>query len=263
MKPEDRLRRLLEEDLGSTEEAEALFPLIQQLRDVPLVTTAPRLAALVAEMPSAPQQSYWRQLWLILKAQIRVVRREIWLASLLIMTLGVFVTIAQYQASSAQALALLAPLVSAAGVAFIYGPVVDPPMEILLSMPVSPRVVLLARLTLVYGFNLALGLAASVTLVMIQSGLSLWPLVVAWLVPMTFLSALAFCLGVFTRDPMMSALTCFVLWVFVHSDMAAFFNAPDLLSVSARPFLLMLAAGLGMVALWLGGDEDWWVGELA
>lgn len=262
MKPKDRLRRLLEEDLGSPDEVEALLPIIQNLRELPLEST-PRMAALLAEMPPAPRESAWRLLWLILKVQVRVVRSEIWLASLLIMTLGVFVMAAQYRNSSTQMLVLIAPLVSAGGVAFIYGPVIDPPLEILLSTPISPRVVLLARLTLVYGFNLILGVGSSMLLVFTQSGLSLWPLVLAWLIPMTFLSALAFCLGVISRDPLMSALTCFVLWVFVHTDLTSWLRFPNLLAASAQPFLLILATVLGIVALWLAGHEEHWMEELA
>ncbi len=57
--------------------------------------------------------------------------------------------------------ALLAPAVAAAGIAYAYGPGIDPAWELSLSMAVSDRMVLLVRALVVFGLNAALGLAAS------------------------------------------------------------------------------------------------------
>ncbi|MBI5960471.1 MAG: hypothetical protein HY866_17145 [Chloroflexi bacterium] len=269
-----RLRAMLEEDTGSVEEAERLLPVIERLRQwsAPETGAAPPsrlIDTLLAEMP--PHES-WRVRarhwltngwpWVLLRAQVRVVRGEIWLASLLVIALGTLVTFTQVdpQANGDQLpLVMVSPLIAALGIAFIYGPEVDPPFEILLATPVSPRLVLMARLALVFGFNLGLGLAGSVILAALRTDLSIWPLIMAWLAPMAFLSALAFCIGVVTRESLLSSLSCFVLWMTQVTEFPSW--RPDLLAASARPWLLVMAIGLGMVALWLAGYEERWMRE--
>ena len=56
---------------------------------------------------------------------------------------------------------LLAPAVAAAGIAYAYGPGIDPAWELSQSMAVSDRMVLLVRALAVFGLDAALGLAAS------------------------------------------------------------------------------------------------------
>ena len=57
--------------------------------------------------------------------------------------------------------ALIAPAVAAAGIAYAYGPGIDPAWELSQSMAVSDRMVLLVRALAVFALNAALGLAAS------------------------------------------------------------------------------------------------------
>src|SRR5262245_7293360 len=57
--------------------------------------------------------------------------------------------------------ALLAPAIAGAGVAYAYGPGVDPAYELSMSMAVSDRMVLLARVVAIFVIDSALGLAAS------------------------------------------------------------------------------------------------------
>ena len=57
--------------------------------------------------------------------------------------------------------ALLAPAIAGAGIAYAYGPGVDPAYELSMSMAVSDRTVLLARVLAIFVINTALGLAAS------------------------------------------------------------------------------------------------------
>lgn len=180
------------------------------------------------------------------------------------MTLGLAVMLAAYPASDAWLLVLVAPMVTAIGVAFIYGPEVDPALEIELATPVAPRLLLLARLALVFGFNLILGLAASVILSLVNAELAFWPLVSTWLAPMTFLSALAFLLTVFTTNSLTAAILCFLLWTFQSFRQLGGFGivvwyVPDLMAASARPWLWALAAALAALALWVGGREERWL----
>jgi hypothetical protein len=81
--------------------------------------------------------------------------------------------------------ALCAPALAAAGIAYAYGPGIDPAWELSRSMAVGDRMVLLARALAVFGLNAALGLAASAA-----SGVAA-VLTFGWLVPMTAACALA------------------------------------------------------------------------
>jgi hypothetical protein len=81
--------------------------------------------------------------------------------------------------------ALLAPALAAAGIAYAYGPGIDPAWELSQSLAVGDRMVLLVRALAVFGLNAALGLAASAA-----SGVAA-ALTFGWLVPMTAACALA------------------------------------------------------------------------
>jgi hypothetical protein len=104
-------------------------------------------------------------------------------------------TIVTYLLGNDEVIRFIAPLVAAASLAAIYGPEHDPASELTLATPTSPWKVLLARLTVVHAYNLALALAASLfLLVVIPPGL-LGALILGWLGPMTFLSGLALLLS--------------------------------------------------------------------
>ncbi len=90
--------------------------------------------------------------------------------------------------------ALLAPAVAGAGIAYAYGPGTDPAWELSCSMAVSDRMVLLVRAVAVFFVNAALGLAASAA-----SGLAA-SVTFGWLVPMTTVSALALAAATVARS---------------------------------------------------------------
>jgi len=90
--------------------------------------------------------------------------------------------------------ALLAPAVAAAGIAYAYGPGIDPAWELSQSMAVSDRMVLLVRALAVFGLNAALGLAASAA-----SGAAA-AVTFGWLVPMTAVCTLALAAATVTRS---------------------------------------------------------------
>ena len=269
---DEELRAKLIEDTGSPEEAERLVPVVRRLQSWSApkpgpMATVKLIARLEAEIPN-PQSPITNLLssWpiLLLRAQLRVVRGEIWAASALVMTLGLLVTLATYSAAEAWPLVLVAPLVAATGVAFIYGPDVDPALEIELATPVPPRLVLLARLALVFGFNLIMGLAASLILSLARAEVAFWPLVSTWLAPLSFLSALAFLLTVFTVNSTTSAMISLLGWAFQSLRQLGGLKAvawfmPDLMAASARPWLWALALLLAALALWLGGREERWL----
>ena len=86
--------------------------------------------------------------------------------------------------------ALLAPAVAATGIAYAYGPGIDPAWELSRSMAVSDRLVLLVRALAVFALDAGFGVALSAA-----SGAAVG-ITFGWLVPMTAVCALA--LGVAT-----------------------------------------------------------------
>jgi anti-sigma factor RsiW len=144
--------------------------------------------ALARIRASAPFGAGIRWAWQLLKTQAGLVQSELWPASTLIMGLGL--TLALFTGREG-VMYFLAPMVAAAGLAAIYGSESDPVIELTHSTPTSAWKILLARLTLVSGFNLLLALAAGLVLVSILPAGILGNMVLTWLGPMTFLSALA------------------------------------------------------------------------
>lgn len=102
------------------------------------------------------------------------------LASVVVLGVGVVVT-AQ---TGEPWIALLAPVLAGVGIAFAYGPGVDPAWELSRSMAISERTVLLSRVVAVFAVNALLGLLASFV---VGDALTL---TLHWLVPMAMLSAL-------------------------------------------------------------------------
>ncbi len=145
--------------------------------------------------PLALARGPFARAWALLAAQVPLVRRELWTASALVMAVGYLAAILQGGSQSGAIIQALAPLIAAAGLAMIYGPENDPGLELALATPTSPRQVLLARLVVVFGYDLALGLVASGGLVAVVPPALLGQIVVGWLAPMTFLSALALVLS--------------------------------------------------------------------
>jgi hypothetical protein len=89
---------------------------------------------------------------------------------------------------------LLAPAVAAAGIAYAYGPGIDPAWELSRSMAVSDRMVLLTRALAVFGLNAVFGLLASTA-----SGAAV-AVTFGWLVPMTAVCALALAAATLARS---------------------------------------------------------------
>ncbi|MCB9451573.1 MAG: hypothetical protein H6672_09040 [Anaerolineaceae bacterium] len=271
---EERLRALLAEDVESTESAEALLPLVTHLEmwsapSPSAAATASLIETLLPELP--PQESRRERVlswWplLLLRAQLRVVRGEIWWSTALVMLLGVVVTLATYDPASPGLLpfTVLSPIMAAVGVALLYDSDIQLVLELESTTPVSTRLLLLARLTLVFGFNLFLGSVGSVALALFQSDLSLWPLILSWLAPMTFLSCFAFFLSVLTEDTFVGMVAGLFVWGlhvvmqnFPFQDVVSLvLSLPGLTAAEGRPLLFVAALFLLVVALWLAGMND-------
>lgn len=270
-----RLRAMLVEDLGSSDAADDFLPTVQRLRQwrpLEAQSSGELLKVLAPELPR-PKTRLARLLdwypFLLIRSQVRVVRREIWAASLLVMALGTFVTLADASANLLS-LSVVAPIVAAVGVALLYDSDVERILELEDSTPISPRRLLLARLTLVFGFDLMLGLIGSVFLAAFQAQLSLWSLVMSWLAPMAFLSGLAFLLSVLFVDAVAGAVFSLILWGMhvvlrvmpSQNEWMQILSLPGLANPDARPLLLGAAAALIVIALWLVGHVERNIGEV-
>jgi hypothetical protein len=115
-----------------------------------------------------------------------------WPASAAVMALGAIVALIS---NHVEFIYFVAPLVAAASLAILFNPEHDPALELTLSTPTSPWKVLLARLSIVSGYNLLLALAATIALLVIVPPELLGTLILGWLGPMTFLSSLALLLS--------------------------------------------------------------------
>jgi hypothetical protein len=103
--------------------------------------------------------------------------------------------------------AFFAPAVAGIGIAYAYGPGIDPAWELSQSMAVSDRMVLLVRALAVFALNAVLGLAASAA-----SGAAA-AVTFGWLVPMTAVCALALAAATVTRSPNIGVAAGLAGWV--------------------------------------------------
>ncbi len=200
--------------------------------------------------------------WTFLVAQVPLVGSDIWLASALVMAVGYVVAVLVGRQAVLDA---VAPLVASGAVAAVYRPSRDAAFELVLATPTSPRQILLARLVLVFGYNLALALAASLALAAALPHSVLGAIIAGWLAPMTFLSALALVLSLAIGAGNAMAVA-FGLWLlrgfpaahpqFPGADAARAIAAAYRHAWHESAWLMVLAAVLVAVALWLAGKSE-------
>ena len=140
--------------------------------------------------------------------------------------------------------ALLAPAVAAAGIAYAYGPGIDPAWELSLSMAVSDRMVLLVRALTVFALNAVVGLTASAA-----SGAAA-ELTFGWLVPMTAMCALALAVATLARSASAGAAAGVAGWiitVLARQATAGRLTAAVTDSMLTLPYLAVAVAGAAVV----------------
>ena len=158
------------------------------------------------------------------------------IASAVVLAAGLFATLG----TGTPFVALFAPAVAAAGIAYAYGPGVDPAWELSQIMAVSDRMVLLVRVLAVFALNAVLGLAASAA-----SGAAA-AVTFGWLVPMTAVSALALAAATVTRSANAGVAAGLAAWVItVLSAQSASGRVTSAVASSALvlPYLAVAAAG--------------------
>ncbi len=140
--------------------------------------------------------------WLILKAQVCIIHRSIWIASALVILFGgVLASIAlsmslahNHWQSVMLFLSLVTTVTAASGSAFIYGTDNDAGLELTLATPTSIRFVMLSRLVLVVGYDFTLSFIVSFAMSLLFGG-SLWDIMQLWVGPMLLLSSITLALS--------------------------------------------------------------------
>lgn len=152
--------------------------------------------------------------------------------------------------------ALLAPALAGAGIAYAYGPGVDPAFELGRTMPISDRMILLVRALAVFGVNAALGLVASL---LTGQGTAL---TVGWLLPMTTVAALGLAAATLSRSANVGVGAALMGWALVVVGSAA--PTRDLgMAVTSQALVPLYLVGtvlLGALALYASGNtrfEGW------
>jgi hypothetical protein len=139
---------------------------------------------------------------------------------------------------------LLAPAVTAVGIAYAYGPGVDPAWELAYSMAVSERMVLLTRAVTVFAVDAALGVAASAASGAVAS------VTFGWLIPMTAICALTLAVAVAARSATTGAATGVAAWaitVLANSTASGQLTATITNTETYLPYLAAAACAVAVV----------------
>ncbi|MEE6263079.1 zf-HC2 domain-containing protein [Plantactinospora sonchi] len=148
----------------------------------------------------------------ILARQWRLVDRRVWPVAGAVLALGTGFAAWAPSRISGTVLAMVVPLVAALAIAGACGSGTDPAAEVVAASPTGVRTVLLARLSLVLGVIVGAASVASLGLGWFDAASSPPLLFVAWLGPVTLLSAVSFALSVLWR-PAVGIAGAMALWM--------------------------------------------------
>lgn len=172
-----------------------------------------------ASSPAARLRPFLQTCWLAmiiasehLRAQTRLIRRDLFWAPLLILPLvGAVVFLPPPWGQTPGGAALLAALLTAFGMAFLYGPQVDPAREIALVTPTSPRLLLGVRCCVVFGYDLAINCGLVLPFLVAQGAVTPAWFLANWLAPLCALSGIALLLSVLLNANA-AVFVCVILW---------------------------------------------------
>jgi len=141
---------------------------------------------------------------------------------------------------------ILAPIVAAAGIAYAYGPAIDPAFELSRSMAISDRMILIVRALAVFGLNTAFGMVASL-LASAATGLTL-----SWLAPMTAVAALALAVASITQSPAIGVTVAIAVWsVVVLISQASTGDAGSAIGAALVPVYLVATICCAAIVLYV------------
>lgn len=200
----------------------------QAMRGVSAHTPAPRADLFLQveqQLDALPVSPLWSRLrslpqacWFALvvcgehfRAQARLIRRDLfWMPLFIVPLIGLTVYLPPWQHSPGTA-ALLTALLTALGMAFLYGQEVDPAREMALVTLTSPRLVLGVRSSLVFGYDLLLNCGLVLPFLAVQGIVTPAWFLANWLAPLCCLSAIALLLSILINANT-AVLVCLALW---------------------------------------------------
>lgn len=193
--------------------------------------------------------------WHLVRAQLPIVTQRLAAASLLVIVLGAAVALAAGRGWPRDVFVSLAPVVAAAGSALVFA---DGLGELALVMRAGPRLVMLARLAVVFAVDLAAALLASMA-VAGRVHETLTALIGAWLGPMLLLATVSLLVSVLSR-PGAGITVALGLW-FLHVLAGLSFVAPPVAAAidaawASNPAVLVVAAALAAAAV-LAAPRRW------
>jgi hypothetical protein len=171
------------------------------------------------------------------------------LASVALLVAGVVAT----QTTGEPWIALLLPALAGVGVAYAYGPGIDPASELGQTMAVSTRMVLLTRVCAVFGLNALLGLLAT----LFAPGIA--GLTLGWLLPMAMIAALGLAAATFARSATTGVGVALAVWGLIVLGSA--YGTRDLATaVQSDALLPLYALGTllcGALTLFMTNGNRW------
>ncbi|MBN2048066.1 MAG: zf-HC2 domain-containing protein [Anaerolineaceae bacterium] len=214
----------------------------------------------------AHEARHWTiaDLWQLVLAQIPLIRKEIWSASLLVILIGLIISLIFERNAF---LYFLAPLIAASGLSVLFTPQDDPALELVASTPSSRARILLARVSLVFGYNLLLAVLSMVALSFYTRETLTSQMILEWLAPVALLASLALFLSLLTssHNAVFIAYSLWLLRFFVENrESLQGFGEPSPLFHSlaswsrafwANPLIPILIAGVVFSAALLFADQ--------
>lgn len=178
------------------------------------------------------------------------------LASVLVFAIGVVVS----NVTDQPWVPFLAPVIAIVGLSFVYGAGADPAWEIMRTMALPQRMLLLVRVTAVFITNMVIALVASLFTEMAG------PIILLWLLPMVGLSMIALAFATWTQSPMFGATSGLLIWFTVslqslsRTDRVTAFVQEDVIAGMAPLYVVATMIALVVVVLGSGGmpGRDRW-----
>ena len=147
---------------------------------------------------------------------------------------------------------LIAPVLAAVGMAYAYGPGVDPAWELSCSMAISDRLVLLTRAVAVFTVNAVFGLAASVLTLGTRASADAAPVTFGWLIPMAAVCALTLAVAVAARSASIgvgAGVAAWIILVLTRSSVSDQFTAAVTDANLYLPYLAVAACCAAVVII--------------
>ena len=144
--------------------------------------------------------------------QVKLIRHDLWWMPLLIIPLACYSAFYKYGSTQhASFVAFIGILLTAVGLAFVYGQEHDPAYEMVRVSPTSNSLLFALRLLVVFTYDLFINLVSMLPFLFMHSAITpLW-FITTWLAPLCFLSMISLLISI-TLNAMTAVCACALLW---------------------------------------------------